>query len=116
MIVTIGIEPADLDPGVKEETDNIDSIVTQLKDSVDKFKIENNRLKRELEGVKDDLQAERLIFQSKIKPESYTQPNYEKQKRELEYLIKVYSLKIDNQKDYLREVLNENNDKGNIFR
>jgi hypothetical protein len=55
MIVTIGIEPADLDPGVKEETDNIDSIVTQLKDSVDKFKIENNRLKRELEGVKDDL-------------------------------------------------------------
>lgn len=56
------IEQQDLSPALKEETENIDTIVTQLKDSVERFRTENNRLKQELETAKSELTGKTLIL------------------------------------------------------
>lgn len=51
----------------------------------------------------------------KIKPKSFSEQDFLKRKRELEFMLKRYALKINDQKEYLREMLSQSNDKSKIL-
>ena len=100
-----------------EETEDIDKLVAELKDSANRYAAENTRLKQELETTQQNLAAQENILLSEAKAEdtNYSEENFEKNKKELQYLIHAFGLKIDNEKEYLRETLNGEVEKGKSF-
>ncbi|CAI2368489.1 unnamed protein product [Moneuplotes crassus] len=92
--------------------EELEKVIQQLKDSTACYKSENNKLKREVENIRADSEAERKIFQVNVKSEEkFTEAEFVKKARELEYLIHTYGTSIENKQDYLREILNTKTDK-----
>lgn len=97
-----------------EETEDLDKLVAELKESANRYASENSRLKQELETAQQNLAAQDniLLADAKAEDTTYSEENFEKNKKELQYLIQAYGLKIDNEKEYLRETLNGEVEKG----
>lgn len=93
-------------------------MVTELKDRANKFQSENSRLKQEIEQMQANLEAERNVFLANSQAETdtgYNEENFERRKKEIEYLIKTFGLRIENEKDYLREIISSQSDKRMYF-
>lgn len=109
----IGTESPDLDKDDDEQ--DLDSLLIELKDSVSRFQSENERLKRDLDTANQGLEAERRFYrESQNLDLKYDPDTFERNRKELEYLIQNYGLNIRNEKDYLRQICQPNGEKGKV--
>jgi hypothetical protein len=73
-------------------------------------------LKKELDATKEGLEAERKFYrESQNLEQKYDPVAFERNRKELEYLIQTYGINIQNEKDYLRQVIHPDGEKGIVL-
>ena len=100
----------------KDNVEDLDTLVAELKDSSARCQAENDKMRKEMQTIKSDLEAERKIFESKLKiDKEFKEEDFEPKMRELEYLIHTYGVHIDNKNDYMKEILHSKTNKSKAW-
>ena len=73
----------EVEEGEQEKTEDLDTLISQLKDSIARYQSENTKLKKEIRNLSENLEAERKIFENKIhKNEDFREEDYIKRAKE----------------------------------